>query len=526
MSVDNLMTRSQEGFRVTPSLRRIWRNGKRRIERRLARGKRPLSHQPIITAHNIRYEFSERCHGLGYGGLGAIQQLVRNIGLAQAIDERLHLLKIHLPYHESDHVLNIAYNALCDGTCLQDLELRRQDEVFLDALGAQRLPDPTTAGDFCRRFTSAEHIRQLLDAINEARLKVWARQPDSFFERAILDGDGSLVPTTGECKEGMDIAYDGTWGYHAFVLSLANTQEVLALVNRSGNRPSHEGAAAEFDYATDLCFRAGFRQVLLRGDTDFSQTEHLDHWHEHGRIQFLFGYDAKANLGEIAANLQPDAWHELERPARYTVATEPRRRPANVKDEVVRQRAFKTLRLKGEDVAEFFYQPTACRHEYRMIAVRKDIVTTQGENVLFDECRYRYFFYITNDFSTPAHELVFLANDRCQQENLLAQLHGGVRALHAPVNALLSNWAYMVMTALAWNVKAWFALLLPECGPHQEQYRQDKRWVLGLEFRTFLNTFIKLPCQMVHAARQLVFRLLSWSPAQPILFRLMQVLRH
>src|SRR5204863_4907370 len=96
------------------------------------------------------------------------------------------LLKIHLPYHESDHVLNLAYNALCDGTCLQDLELRRNDEVFLDALGARRIPDPTTAGDFCRRFQAAD-VHTLIDISNDVRQKVWARQPASFFEQALLD---------------------------------------------------------------------------------------------------------------------------------------------------------------------------------------------------------------------------------------------------------------------------------------------------------------------------------------------------
>lgn len=512
---------------MTPKLRRIWRNGKRRIHRRLDNNKRPKSARPMFAARNIRYDLGQRCHGLGYGGLGAIEQMVKHLRLADSIDDNLHLLKIRLVYHESDHVLNLAYNALCDGTCLQDLELRRQDEVFLDALGAKRLPDPTTAGDFCRRFTTPQHIRSLLDAINEARLKVWAKQPDSFFDEARLDGDGSLVATTGECKEGMDMAYDGTWSYHPFILSLANTKEVLSLVNRSGNRPSHEGAAAEFDYGAELCFRAGFRRVLFRGDTDFSQTQHLDRWHEDGRIRFLFGYNAMNNLINQANDLPATAWKKLKRPAKYQVQTEPRSRPANVKDRIVRERQYKTLRLQAEDVAEFRYRPLACRSEYRMIVVRKDILTTKGDQVLFDECRYRYFFYITNDFTTLADELVLLANDRCDQENLLAQLHGGVRALHAPVNALLSNWAYMVMTALAWNLKAWFALLLPETpGPHREKYTKEKCWVLGLEFRTFVNYFIKLPCQLVHTGGFLVFRLLSWTPFQPILFRLMTVLRH
>ncbi len=139
--------------------------------------------------------------------------------------------QIHLPYHESDHVLNLAYNALCDGTCLQDLELRRQDEVYLDALGARRIPDPTTAGDFCRRFRAAD-VHTLIDIANQVRQRVWARQPAAFFEEATIDMDGTLVETTGACKAGMDIAYDGTWGYHPLVVSLADTGEVLSVLNR------------------------------------------------------------------------------------------------------------------------------------------------------------------------------------------------------------------------------------------------------------------------------------------------------
>src|SRR5947209_14783862 len=130
----------------------------------------------MLTASDIHYEISERQRGIAHGGIGAIHALARRLGLIDAIDRHLVLFKIHAPYHESDHVLNLAYNALCEGTCLQDLELRRNDEVFLDALGTRRLPDPTTAGDFCRRFSSSYHIRQLLDAINDSRLKVWAQQ--------------------------------------------------------------------------------------------------------------------------------------------------------------------------------------------------------------------------------------------------------------------------------------------------------------------------------------------------------------
>jgi hypothetical protein len=508
---------------VTPKIRRQLAKRKASIQKRLDKANLDGAPKPIFTASNIHYDIADRHRGLAHGGIGAFHLLARQLGLIDAIDSRLHLLKIHLPFHESDHVLNFAYNALCGGSCLQDIELRRNDEVFLDALGARRIPDPTTAGDFCRRFREQD-IRTLQSVFDDVRLQVWAKQPDAFFEQAIVDMDGTLVRTTGQCKQGMDIAYNGVWGYHPLVLTLANTGEVLRIVNRSGNRPSHEGAAAEVDPCLEVCFRGGFRRVLLRGDTDFSQTEHLDRWNADERVRFLFGYDAKPNLIALADQLPERAWQKLDRPPRYEVATQPRERPANVKDEVVRQRKFLQLRLQSEEVAELNYRPTACQQEYRLIVVRKNITREQGELALVDEIRY--FFYLTNDWVREACDLVFSANDRCDQENLLSQLNSGCHALHAPVDNLTSNWAYMVMTSLAWTLKAWWALSLPEQpGRYQAQHRQDKRWVLKLEFKTFVQAFVRLPCLLIRSGRRLVYRLLSWNPYQAIFFRLVSVLR-
>ena len=496
---------------------------KRRIRPRLAQRDLRNCSRPMFTACNIQYELGERTRGLGCGGIGAIHLLARKLGLIEAIDQRLHVLKVHLPYHESDHVLNIAYNALCDGTCLEDIELRRNDEVFLDALGARRIPDPTTAGDFCRRFTPQD-VQALLDIFNDIRPKAWAGRPAEFFAQARIDLDGTLVGTRGECKQGMDIAYNGTWGYHPLVVSLADTQEVLSLVNRPGNRPSHEGAAAEVDRAIRVCLQGGFRQVLVRGDTDFTQTQHLDRWDDDPCVQFIFGIDAMPNLHVLADDLPAAAWQPLARPPRYLVQTEPRRRPENVKQRIVVGRGFQDTRLIGEAVAELEYRPTACRKSYRLVVVRKDLSVEQGERVLFDD--YRYFFYLTNDRTSPAADIVFLANDRCNQENLHAQLKSGVRALTAPVDNLVSNWAYMVMTALAWNLKAWLALLLPERpGRWAERHRREQRAVLTMEFKRFVNAFIRVPCQVVRTGRQLVYRLLAWNPWQPIFFRALAVLR-
>src|SRR5262249_43057329 len=148
-------------------------------------------------------------------------------------------------------------------------------------------------------------------------------------------------------------------------LSLANTGEPLSVVNRSGNRPSHEGAAPEIDRALAVCFGGGFRSALLRGDCKFAQTEHLDRWDADPRVRFLFSYEARPNLVARAEEWPPRAWKPLQRPARYAVGTQPRQRPDNVKEAIVQAREFENRRLQSEEVAEFNYQPTACQKTYR-----------------------------------------------------------------------------------------------------------------------------------------------------------------
>jgi hypothetical protein len=498
---------------VNEITRRQLRNRKRRIEYRLRDKEWAPQDRPMFAGSNLHFEIAERTRAIEAGGVPAMHALAIRVGLKRAIDERVQVLKVHKPYHESDHVMNIALNVLAGGTCLEDLELRRNNENYLDALGAQRIPDPTTAGDFCRRFKQ-DDVEALMAAINESRVRVWRLQPSEFFERAIIEADGTMAPTTGEKKEGMDVSYDGQWGYHPLVVSLANTAEPLFLVNRSGNRPSHEGASQRFDQAIDLVRRAGFRKVLLRGDTDFSQTEQLDRWHAAG-AEFVFGYNAVSNLRETADRLKN--WRRLNRPAKYTVKTELRDKRKSVKEQVVHDRAFKNIRLQGESVAEFDYQPAACKQSYRMVVVRKNLVVQRGQPLLFPDIRY--FFYITNRRDLTAQEIVFQANDRCDQENLIAQLKAGVRAMRMPTDTLMSNWAHMVMTALAWSLKAWFALILPAEPRWLDKHAAQKRALLRMEFRSFLNAVIHVPAQVVRTGRRIVVRFLGWTRWLGVFFR-------
>lgn len=521
------------------SIRRRIAARKRRLAQRLDKHHFPddLS-QRMMRGGNVHYELAGRAVGTPHGGIGLIQQLARKLKLAEAIDQRLHLFKLHLPYHESDHVLNLAYNALCAGTCLEDLELRRQDEAYLNLLGAERIPDPTTAGDFCRRF-QRPHLAALTEAYDVTRKKVWSQQPAEFFAEARIEADGTLVETHAECKQGIDCSYKGVWGYHPLLLTLANTGEVLRLQNRSGSRPSHEGASTLFDQCIELCRAAGFRKILLRGDTDFSQTAHLDRWHRQGDVRFVFGLDVTASHHVDADDLPAAAWKLLKRPPKYRASGPRRARPQRVKQQIVEARQYKDIRLVSEEVAERPYRPAACQTTYRLVIVRKNLLVSDPKQGRLFEDDYRYFLYLTNDWQSTPAEIVSSANDRCQQENVIAQL-AAVRALHAPVDNLLSNEAYMLMTALAWNLKAWLALSLPETTakkkPSQNERKNrsskqeppspasEKQRLLGLEFRTFVNYFLRMPAQVVKTGRKIVVRLLAYNAWQPVFFHLVEKL--
>ena len=479
---------------------RIIRQKSRRLKKRLDHSKDQIRTSPMLSPQNIHYEMSARMEAIDCGGVGAIHAMAEGLGLIDSINENVRLFKVRKPYFESDHVMNIALNLLAGGRCLEDMELLRTNEAYLNALGAERTPDPTTAGDFTRRFETEAQVMELQEAINEIRPSVWNKGLSKADRRlAILDMDGTIVETSGECKDGADFSYKGVYGYAPLVVSLAITQEPLYLVNRPGNRPSSDGAAASVDKAIALV-RQSFDTVLLRGDTDFSQTAHLDRW-EKNAVGFVFGMDTMPNLVEITETLPKKAWKRFKRPVKHIVKTEPRRQRTRFKEKLVRQRGYRNLRLKMEHVAEFPYQPTKCKRSYRIIALRKTITVHEGQELLFPETRY--FFYITNLDGASPEQIVLLANGRCDQENLIAEMKNGFHALRMPVGDLVSNWAYMVMASLAWTLKAWYAL--------QVKHKPRKTALLKMEFRQFVNVIVRIPCQILRTSRKTVYRILCYN---------------
>jgi hypothetical protein len=486
------------------------RNATRRQRRVAARhalaghwGDRPA---PMFTAGKVAYEVGGNVDATCFGGIAAVHRLVTKIGLVEQIDEGLRLLKVHLPYHESDHVLNLAYNVMCGGTRLEDIERLRHDAAYMNALGADLIPDPTTAGDFCRRF--GEHdVALLMERINAVRPKLWqGRGRDLLDPIAYIDADGSVVPTDGQHKQGMDMSYKGIWGYVPLIVTLANTKEVLYLVNRPGNAPSHLDAARWIDKAIDLVEPHAPR-VCLRGDTDFSLTAHFDRWSQ--RVDFVFGMDNNTALRSRAEALDESRWTRMTRPAQYQARTgKTRARRANHKKRIVKERKYLNLELHHEDVAEFDYRPGKCTRSYRVVALRKNISRTRGEQVLFDEIRY--FFYITTRTDLTAQEVVACANQRCDQENVIGGLKSGIGALRVPLHDLVSNWAYMVIAALAWNIKAWFAMMM-----HRKTDRHD---YIRMEFRRFFTSIILIPAMVIRRARVITVRLIGYTPSLDRLF--------
>ena len=478
---------------------------KKKISKKLKKRNWTDQARPMFKASNIHYEIDGRLQGISHGGIGLIHLLAKKTGLLKEIDKQLELLKRHLPYHESDHIANIAYNILAGGSCLQDIESLRNDDAWLNALDAQIIPDPTTAGDFLRRF-SKNDIIDLMDVKNTIRKQIWEKQPKNFRKEAIINIDGTISETFGKCKQGMDISYNGKWGYAPLVVSLEKTREPLFIINRSGNSSSHLGSAEWIDKALDLVTDT-FKKVSVRGDTDFSLTANFDKWDQ--QCSFIFGMDARKNLVKIADQISESDWYLFEKEPRI-VKTRKRKRPENIKTQVVKRRGFKNLQTECEHISEFVYKPGKCQKPYRMIVLRKKIKELKGERLLFDDIRY--FFYITNDQKKSTKQLLEFYRKRADHENDIEQLKNGVRAMDNPSNSLNSNWAYMVISSLAWDLKAWYGMLMP--------YRALGLSIIRMEFKRFVQTFIKIPCLIIKSGRKVKYRIIGYND------RLKSILNH
>lgn len=454
------------------------------------------SKTPVFDPGTLHYEISDRIKATSTGGIGMIHQLVRFLGIPEQIDSRLHLLKQHLPYHESDHLLNLIYNFVCGGDCLDDIELLRNNPAYLEALGTRRIPDPTTAGDFLRRMGYDDNL-ELMNILNDINNLAW-KLIETAKDNAILDIDSKVEETYGECKEGLDMSYKGQWGFHPLVVTESTTSTHVGFAFRSGNAAS-AGSDADWliDYSIDRVTPL-FNRVFLRGDSAFSLTYKFDSLDKRN-VGFCFGYKSTAGLTAHADSLQQSSWkrfHKQQKPK--SESYRPRKRKTRVKEKKVRERGYRYITTEREFVAEFPYQPNKCGQVYRMIVLRKEIRVEKGQ--LRFENEFRDFFYITNIQDMSPAEVVEFIRDRCNHENLLQQLSGGVHALKTPTCEFNANRAFMLLGAFSWNLKSWLAFNIQDA---------EKRNILRrMKYKKFVREIIYLPAQILRTGRRTVIRLL------------------
>lgn len=476
---------------------RIIENYKEKIDERLENDNEERV-SPMFSTTNISYEFSDKISAIHCGGIGVVDQLIKQLKIPELINSNIHLLKKHKPYFESDHILNIAYNIICGGRCLEDIELLRNNIVYMDALGAKRIPDPTTSGDFLRRFDESD-IRKLMDISNTVNKSIWNVSLEKGSRQSgIIDIDGTIQGSYGEKKEGIDISYKGIWGFSPLVLTEATTGTHLYVVNRSGNSKSSDGAAEWIDKAIEEVGYS-FEHVYLRGDTDFSLTREFDKWTEKN-VRFVFGYSNWPNLVKKADLIDKNEWKRLSK-SKKRVKTKKRKKKKNIKREAVIRRNFKDYREKELYVGEFNYKPVKCGRKYRVVVLKKIIDVTEGQQFLFEDCRY--FFYITNIWDISAKDIVKFINGRCNHENKIEQLDNGIHALKMPASEFSANWAYMTICSLAWNIKSWLGLLMPD------KMKGEK--IIRCEFKRFQNIIINIPCQIIKTGRRVVYRFLNYN---------------
>lgn len=426
------------------------------------------------------------------GGLALAARLAASLKAPQRIDAGLSLLKNHRPFFESDHVLTHVYSLFVGGTCIEDVADLQHSEAARRILGAARLPDPTTAGDFLRRFEEGDidALDRICDDLHRAGWrKRYGRRKQAL---ALVDLDSHVHHVYGDQKEGADFTYKGGFGYHPLVISIAGTQECLRIVNRPGNVVSADGAPEALDDVAPLV-KERFRRAIVRGDSAFAQQPIYDACERHG-LNFAMVSPCHSNFEELADSIPERRWKPFraKEEDRAPRKKKRRKRGKNIRRRKARERGKRDLKLEKQWVAEIDYQPARSDSTYRLI-IRRQRIDESAQGQLFELWRYR--FVITNlPKSYSAAEVMRLTYRRCDQENVIEQLQNGVAAMRMPTGGFLANWAFLVCARIAHNFKAWLAMLaLPA---------EVMRW----EWKRFRKAFVFVAARVVRGAGQVVVR--------------------
>ncbi len=456
---------------------------------------------PVFCNRQVRVKIEQRGKITPYGGLALAHDLAMRLGLDRDINRSIPLLKINLPYFESDHILTHVYNLYVGGHCIEDIANLQHNDAVKHLLGACRIPDPSTAGDFLRRFHQP-HLEAFQAVIDRAREKAWRQMPRCRKQVATMDLDSTIKEVYGQCKQGADFSYNGKWSYHVLLATLAETNEPLRTINRPGNTASAEGAAQVLHEVLPMVKRH-FGKVFVRGDSKFYQHGIIAECEQYG-AGFALVMDGYAVLHEMADSLPKSAWkpfsaHRADQVAQAAANKKTRRKRRRLRAKRARQRGYQNLATTRQWVAEFDYtiprgtkstQAGVAGRTYRVVVKCQQVDVGEGQEYLFTEYRYRFVITNISRSEMDAAEVFCFAYGRCDQENIIEQFKNGIAAMGMPTGELLANGAFLMAGQLAWCLRSWLsALALP---------KETTRW----EWKWFRQAFVYIAAKITHGARQ------------------------
>jgi hypothetical protein len=411
------------------------------------------NNQPVFTNPPLKIKANNQAPMTSYTGLALARDLINRLELPRLIDENVAVLKRHRPYHESDHILTQVYNFLSGGESIVDIERLQENTAVRRILGADRILDPTTAGDFLARFTSKQldAFRSVLDAAQGQAFSLLDKEKRTI---ATIDSDSSIHEVYGEKKEGADYAYNNTYCYSALYITLAETGDVLHQDLREGNTYSSVGTKEVLGGIIDRV-KPHFMKVRYRGDSAFYDKDIVRIVDAAG-VEFFITADQTAPLMKKILALDEGEWKSFRHKKLGGTKTGKKRKKRRNKKKARAKKRNRRIVQKGKvETATVTYQPVGWDKAYRFVVKRTEI-RERSKQLCFDErlCKYSYYIVATN--STASNSKVMnIAQGRGNQENLIKDFKYGLGLDHVPTGFLGANKMYFLIAALAWNLKTW-----------------------------------------------------------------------
>jgi hypothetical protein len=414
--------------------------------------------QPVFTNPVIKIDENKRAPLCTTGGITLIRNLAMKLNIADKINEGIKILKKHKPYHESDHIFNFLYNFLTGGDAIRDIEKRQGDVAFLKMIGADSIPDPTTAGDFLFRFNE-ENINNFQSIIDRVQDDAFSLLHERKRKVATIDADSSIHQVYGEKKEGADFAYDKTYSYNAYYMTLMETGDILYQDLREGNTYSSEGTVRILPGVIDRV-KKNFSRILFRGDSAFYSKEIVNICDDK-KVDFSIVADQTKPLMNKVMNIPKEEWYPFI-PQRNRCKKNVKEREKRRNNKMIILRKYKKVsKRKGpQEISSFYYKPTGWSKEYRFVVKRTEIIDKQNQLYLDEDlCKYTYHIIVTNS-ERKERNVIKIAQGRGNQENYIKDFKDGLGLSHIPTGFFNANKIYFKIAALAWNLKTWLLNLI------------------------------------------------------------------